>query len=153
MVEQLQKKQKAITSGLEDILMIQQLPDVQPQETAPLPIDYEPAMLKPKLKSDLDVDFDVDEIKKLSKYQLYPPSQVLQASVKGEFDIDDYDKSIGKKLNKLGREKGSLSKGKGKTKNEDRIDELTKDIKLIQKYRDRIKILEEGTKIQNIIWW
>ena len=36
-------------------------------------------------------------------------------------------------------------KGKGK-KNKDEIDELTKDIKLIQKYRDRIKIIPEGKK-------
>jgi len=49
-------------------------------------------------------------------------------------------------LNKLGAKKGNLSKGKGKTKNEDQIDELTKDIKLIQKYRNRIKIIPEGKK-------
>jgi len=48
MLEQLQKNQKALTSGLEDLLMVQQLPDVQPQETAPLPIDYKPEMLKYK---------------------------------------------------------------------------------------------------------
>ena len=140
---ELQKNQKALTSGLEDIMMVQQLPDVQPQTTK-LPIDYKPAMLEPQFKSDIDTGFNVDEIKKLTKYELYPPSQVLQASVKGELDIDDYDQSIGKKLNKLGGEKGYLSKGKGKAKNKDRIDELTKDIKLIQKYINRIQILEEG---------
>ena len=32
------------------------------------------------------------------------------------------------------------------TKNKDKIDELTKDIKLIQKYRNRIKIIPEGKK-------
>ena len=48
MLEQLQKNQKALTSGLEDIAMMQYLPDVQPQQTAPLPIDYKPEMLKPK---------------------------------------------------------------------------------------------------------
>ena len=66
--------------------------------------------------------------------------------MKGEFDIDDYDQSIGKKLNKLGSEKGNLSKKKSKAKNMDRIDELTKDIKLIQKYRNRIQIIDEGKK-------
>ena len=39
MLEQLQKNQRAITSGLEDRTMLQQLPDVQPQTTK-LPIDY-----------------------------------------------------------------------------------------------------------------
>ena len=37
--------------------------------------------------------------------------------------------------------KGSLARGKGKTKNKDEIDNITKDIKLIQKYRNRIKII------------
>lgn len=84
--------------------------------------------------------------KKLTKYELYPPSDVLKASIDGTIDVNEYDEDIGKKLNKLGAKKGNLSKGKGKTKNKDQIDETTKDIKLIQKYRDRIKILPEGKK-------
>ena len=89
MLEKLQKNQKALTSGLEDLLMVQQLPDVQPQQTAPLPIDYKPEMLKPKFKSDFDAGFNVDEIKKLTKYELFPPSRVLQASIDGTLDIDE----------------------------------------------------------------
>ena len=145
MLEQLQKNQKVLTSGLEDLLMVQQLPDVQPQTTK-LPIDYEPEILKPQFKSDLDAGFNIDEIQKLTKYELYPPSQVLQASIDGSLDIDEYDENLGKKLNKLGAKKGNLSKGQGKTENKDKIDELTKDIKLIQKYRNRIKIIPEGKK-------
>ena len=147
MLEQLQKNQKALTSGLEDLLMLQQLPDVQPQETDPIPIDYyKPAMMEPEFKSDIDTGFDKDEIQKLMKYGLYPPSDVLKASIDGSLDIDEYDNNLGKQLNKLGAKKGNLSKGKGKTKNKDKIDELTKDIKLIQKYRNRIKIIPEGKK-------
>ena len=84
--------------------------------------------------------------KKLTKHGLYAPSDVLKALIDGNLDIDEYDSNIGKKLNKLGAEKGSLSRGKGKTKNADLIDEKTKDIKLIQKYRKRISIIPEGTK-------
>ena len=146
MLEQLQKNQKALTSGLEDLLMLQQLPDVQPQETDPLPIDYKPAMMEPKFKSNIDTGFDKDEIQKLMKYGLSPPSDVLKALIDGSLDIDKYDNNLGKTLNKLGAKKGNLSKGKGKTKNKDEIDELTKDIKLIQKYRGRIKIIPEGMK-------
>ena len=51
MLEQLQKNQKAITSGLEDLALMQQLPlvadDVQ-LETTKLPIDYKPAMVEEK---------------------------------------------------------------------------------------------------------
>ena len=145
MLEQLQKNQKALTTGLEDLAILQQLPDEQPQTTK-LPIDYKPAMMEPKIKSDIDTGFDKDEIQKLMKYGLYPPSDVLKASIDGSLDIDEYDNNLGKQLNKLGAKKGNLSKGKGKTKNKDKIDELTKDIKLIQKYRNRIKIIPEGKK-------
>ena len=145
MLEQLQKNQKALTSGLEDLLILQQLPDEQPQTTK-LPIDYKPAMMEPKIKSDIDTGFDKDEIQKLMKYGLYTPSDVLKASIDGTLDIDEYDNNLGKQLNKLGAKKGNLSKGQGKTKNKDEIAELTKDIKLIQKYRNRIKIIPEGKK-------
>ena len=145
MLEQLQKNQKALTSGLEDLLILQQLPDEQPQTTK-LPIDYKPAMMEPKIKSDIDTGFDKDEIQKLVKYGLYTPSDVLKASIDGSLDIDEYDNNLGKQLNKLGAKKGNLSKGQWKTKNKDKIDELTKDIKLIQKYRNRIKIIPEGKK-------
>ena len=145
MLEQLQKNQKALTSGLEDLLILQQLPDEQPQTTK-LPIDYKPAMMEPKIKSDIDTGFDKDEIQKLIKYGLYTPSDVLKASIDGSLDIDEYDNNLGKQLNKLGAKKGNLSKGQWKTKNKDKIDELTKDIKLIQKYRNRIKIIPEGKK-------
>ena len=145
MLEQLQKNQKALTSGLEDLLILQQLPDEQPQTTK-LPIDYKPAMTEPKIKSDIDTGFDKDEIQKLMKYGLYTPSDVLKASIDGTLDIDEYDNNLGKELNKLGAKKGNLSKGQGKTKNKDEIAELTKDIKLIQKYRNRIKIIPEGKK-------
>ena len=145
MLEQLQKNQKALTSGLEDLLILQQLPDEQPQTTK-LPIDYKPAMMEPKIKSDIDTGFDKDEIQKLIKYGLYTPSDVLKASIDGSLDIDECDNNLGKQLNKLGAKKGNLSKGQWKTKNKDKIDELTKDIKLIQKYRNRIKIIPEGKK-------
>ena len=117
MIEQLQKNQKELKSGLEDLIILQQLPDVQPQQTTTLPIDYEPEMMKPGLKSNIDEGFDLDEIEKLTKYGFYPPSKVLQASIDEELDIDEYDENIGKRLHKLGLRKGQLSKGQGKMKN------------------------------------
>ena len=67
MLEQLQKNQKTLTSGFEDLLMLQQLPDVQPQETTKLSLDYKPAMMEPKFESNVDAGFDKDEIQKLTK--------------------------------------------------------------------------------------
>ena len=143
---QLQKNQKALTSGLENLIMFQQLPDEQPQEVTKLPIGYKPEMLKPGFKSDVDKGFDKDEIQKLTKYELYPPSDVLKASIDGTLDFDKYDENIGKMLKKLGSEKANLSKGKNKSKNKEQVYELTKDINLLQKYRNRIKIIPEGKK-------
>ena len=147
MLEQLQKNQKALTSGLEDLLMFQQLPDEQPQEVTKLPIGYEPTMMKPEFKSDVDKGFDKDEIQKLTKYELYPPSDVLKASIDGTLDIDEYDKNLGELIKEIGRQKAHLSTTKkNRPKNKDRIDEITKDIKLLQKYKNRIKIIPEGKK-------
>ena len=141
-LEQLEKNQKALTSELGDLLMVQQSPDVQQQETASLPIGYKPEMFK----ADIDSGFNTVEIQKLTKYGFYAPSDVLKASIDGILDIDEYDGNIGKKLNKLGAKKGNLSKAGGKARNKIQIDEITKDIKLIQKYRNRIKIIPEGKK-------
>ena len=147
MLEQLQKNQKALTSGLENLIMFQQLPDEQPQEVTKLPIGYEPTMMKPEFKSDVDKGFDKDEIQKLTKYELYPPSDVLKASIDGTLDIDEYDKNLGELIKEIGRKKAHLSTTKkNRAKNKDRIDEITKDIKLLQKYKNRIKIIPEGKK-------
>ena len=116
LLEQLQKNQKALTSELENLIMFQQLPDEQPQEVTKLPIDYEPEMLKPGFKSDLDKDFDADEIQKLTEFKLYAPSDVLKASIDGTLDIDEYDKNLGEKIKQLGSKKGILSNTKKKKK-------------------------------------
>ena len=147
MLEQLQKNQKALTSGLENLIMFQQLPDEQPQEVTKLPIDYEPEMMKTEFKSDIDKGFDKDEIQKLMEYKLSPPSDVLKASIDRTLDIDEYDKNLGELIKEIGRQKAHLSTTKkNRAKNKDRIDEITKDIKLLQKYKNRIKIIPEGKK-------
>ena len=145
LIEQLEKNQKALTSGLEDIAMLTYQPETKPPE-AKLPIGYKPLMMSPDVESNLDAGFDIDEIQKLMQYDLAPPSSVLQASMQGDIDIKDYDANIGKMLKKLGIKKGPLSKGQGKTKNKDKIDKIDEDIKLLEKYRGRIKIIPEGMK-------
>ena len=116
MIEQLEKNQKAITSGLEDIAMLTYQPETQPQSPeAKLPIGYKPPMMSPGVESNLDAGFDDDEIQKLIQYNLLAPRSVFKASIQGDIDINDYDENIGKMLKKLGAKKGPLSKGQGKT--------------------------------------
>ena len=149
LIKQLQKNQKAITSGLEDMVIFQQLPETTGQETK-LPIDYKPAMMPespPIYKSDLDKGFNTDEIKTLTKYELYAPSDVLKGVQNKNIDFNVYDKDLGKKLQKLGAKKGTLSKSK-KTRdsNKEEIEKLTNEIKSLQKYRERISVIPEGLK-------
>ena len=80
MIEQLQNNQRAITSGFEDLALLQQLPET-PTQSSLLPVDYSPAMVEksPKLRSNLDGGFTSDEMQTLKDYYLYAPSDVLTA--------------------------------------------------------------------------
>ena len=62
LIEQLQKKQKAIASGLEDIAMMNALPAALPApiETTKLPIDYKPKMID-ELEQEEEEDEEEDE--------------------------------------------------------------------------------------------
>ena len=69
LITQLQENQKAITSGLADIFIYNQLPEVPVEETK-LPIDYKPAMMDespPIYESKLDKGFNTADIQTLTK--------------------------------------------------------------------------------------
>ena len=143
MIEQLQKNQKAITSGLEDLAMLQQLPEQA--QTSKLP--YKPAMMEksPKLQSNLDGGFTRDEMQTLMAYNLYAPSDVMMGVKDKKLDWDNYSRKITQLLKEIGREKGGLSKGpKAREKNVEKIEQLTNEIKTIQKYQKRISVIPEG---------
>ena len=146
-IAQLEKNQNALTSGLEDLAMLQQLPETSTQ-TSKLPVDYKPAMMEksPKLQSNLDGGFSSDEMQTLAAYNLIAPSDVFKAVKDKQLDWGDYSKQISKIIQKIGREKGSLSKGHAKEKNVEKIEQLTNKIKTIQKYRNRISVIPEGLK-------
>ena len=147
MLEQLQKNQKALTSGLEDLTMLQQLPVVPQPQTTKLPIDYKPAMMEktPILQANMDDGFSIDEIQTLMKYNLYTPSDVFLAVKNKNLDWVDYDKKLGELIKQTGRQKGNLSRNiKMKDKNIDGINKLTHEIKKMQKYRKRIGLIPEG---------
>ena len=99
----------------------------------------------PQYKADIDKNFSPEEIQRLIDYQLPAPSDVMKAVMNNELSWKEYDIRLGKQLQDLGRKKGQLSKSKkSKEENALAIDDLTSDIKLLQKYRTRIKLLDEG---------
>ena len=151
LIEQLQKNQKAITSGLENIEMLaiqpgQPQPQPQPQQATKLPIGYKPAMMKSSYESNLDKGFNDDEIEIMMEYELIPPSSVFHRIQDGSLNFDDYDYKVGKVLKEIGRQKGVLSRGKGKNKNEAKIDILNIKMEAVKKYRKRIQLIPEGLK-------
>ena len=127
LIEQLQKNQKAITSGLEKIEMLAIQPEQpqpqQPQQATKLLTGYKPAMMMSNYESNLDKGFDDNEIETMMKYKLIPPSSVFQHIQDGSLDFNDYDENVGKII------QGPLSRGQGKTKNQVKIDMLTREIK------------------------
>ena len=118
-IEQFQKNQKATTSGLEDLAMLQQLPET-PTQSSKLPVDYSPTMMEktPQLQSNLDGGFTSNELQTFMEYKLYSPSDVFKAVKDKKLDWDHYNGQITKLLKQIGREKGGLSKGvKAREKN------------------------------------
>ena len=148
LIKQLQENQKAITSGLENIEMsaIQPPQPKQPQQETKLSIGYKPAMMKSSYESNLDKGFNDDEIEIMMEYELIPPSSLLKFIKDGKLTFNDYDYKVGKVLKEIGRQKGVLSRGKGKNKNEAKIDILNMKMEAVKKYRKRIQLIPEGLK-------
>ena len=150
LLEQLTENQNALATA---IVNFAPTPTQASATPAPLPsasftspsftqtLTYSP----PKYRADIDKNFSPNEIQRLIDYQLSAPSDVMKAVMNKELNWKEYDKSLGKQLQDLGRKKGQLSKSKkAKEENASAIDDLTSDIKLLQKYRTRIKLLDEG---------
>ena len=131
LLEKLTENQNALAAAV-----VNSAPSLPPPPTLPSP---------PKYRADIDKNFSLEEMQRLIDYQLPAPSDVMKAIMDNELNWKEYDIRLGKQLQELGRKKGQLSKSK-KTKEENAlaIEGLTSDIKLLQKYRTRIKLLDEG---------
>ena len=83
----------------------------------------------PRPTADLDKGFNTDDIKTLSNFELYKPSDVFKLVSRQERDLDDYNKNVNKMIQMIGLHKAHLSTSKtARKKNVDKIDELTKRI-------------------------
>ena len=133
LIEQLQK---AITSGLENIVMLAFQPEQpQPQETTKLPISYKPTMMesgsKFNLEANLDVGFHGDEQTRLMIMCLSTSSDVLKGIVEGNIDYDFYMNQLDEEIKRNGKLLGAAAKNK--TKNKPRLRAKSKLLKKIQR--------------------
>ena len=74
LIEQLQKNQRAITSGFEDLVMLQQAEQAgQAQQTSKLPVGYKPTML-----ASVENRFDAEDRENVDNLGLEQPSGTLK---------------------------------------------------------------------------
>ena len=77
---------------------------------------------------------------------LPPPSIILKSHLDNTINLNEFIKELGEKTKELGRKKGTLSKKSSKKNNKEKISDLSDEIALLQKYKKRIDIIEEGAK-------
>ena len=152
-ITNIQENQKALTKGLYDIIEPYQreiiFRDELPKMIEDKGSDDEADKVEPstsKIKSDLDIGFSNEEIMKLTNINLPPPSIILKSHLDNSIDLNEFIKELGEKTKELGRKKGTLSKKSSKKNNKEKISDLSDEIKLLQKYKKRIDIIEEGAK-------
>ena len=152
-ITNIQENQKALTKGLYDIIEPYQreiiFRDELPKMIEDKGSDDEADKVEPstsKMKSDLDIGFSNEEIKKLMNRNLPPPSIILKSHLDNTINLNEFIKELGEKTKELGRKKGTLSKKSSKKNNKKKISDLSDEIALLQKYKKRIDIIEEGAK-------
>ena len=127
-IEQLQKNQLALTSGLEDIMTLnRELPQLEPED-APREL---PA--PEQLMANIDKKFNEEEKATLNKNNLMAPSELLKLNV-GE--LKDY----AKKVEQLSKDYGyTIGPKKRKNKNDPEIQVLKKEKETINSYGETVR--------------
>ena len=143
LIKQLQNNQKALTSEL-NLLMYDPGTEEEILPIGPSMTLTEPTKSTKYISPNMDKGFDSDDVKTLEKYNLLLPSDLLKRSMAGSVDFEDYDENLGKIRRKLAANKGRLSRKGSKENNDDKINVLTKDLKILKKYSNRIQVIPEG---------
>ena len=132
-IEQLQKNQLALTSGLEDIMALnRELPQLEPEDLGE-PREL-PASDEQVLMANMDKKFNEEEKATLNKNKLMAPSELLKLNV-GE--LKDYKK----KVEQLSKDYGQKTIGpkKRKNKNNPEIPGLEKEKETINSYGETVR--------------
>ena len=136
LLEQLTENQNALATA---VVNFAPTPMSQAQPSLPSPAFTPPKFTQTlgepspvKYKADIDKNFSPEEMLRLMDYKLAPPFNVMKAVMNKELSWKEYDTSLGKQLQDLGRKKGQLSKSKkAKEQNALEIEGLTSDIKSV----------------------
>ena len=130
-IEQLQKNQLALTSGLEDIMALnRELPQLEPED-APREL---PAPNEQVLMANMDKKFNEEEKATLNKNDLMAPSQLLKLNVD---QLKEYKKKVEKISKKYGQKK--IGPKKRVDKNDPAIQVLEKEKETINAYGETVR--------------
>lgn len=144
LIEQLHDNQRAIVSGFEDIVLFNQLPESKLEsESTKLPIDYKPSIISANLDKGFNDDDELSMLEK--KYGLVKPSKLIEDQYSGD-DVKQISKNVGKILQKLGSQKGNMSKKNIKSSSKDAIKKLDEEKEILNAYKSRINTIPEGKK-------
>ena len=163
LIKQLQDNQKSLVSGLEDVIMYNKLPNQVETKKEPLPVGYQPKLTK-TLKSDFNKSFIASELDILDSMGMISPARLSTTEYSEDKIYEILDKS-NKLCQKIGAEKGTLTKKENKRNNQLQLNEITQDkyneeirkieekknsannkMDILKKYIDRIKIIPDGKK-------
>ena len=132
-IEQLQKNQVALTSGIQDIMTSnKELPQLEPE-------DFEgpkelPAPEEKVLMANMDKKFNEEEKATLDKNKLMAPSQLLELNVD---QLKEYKKKVEKISKKYGQKK--IGPKKRTDKNDPEIQVLEKEKETINSYGETVR--------------
>ena len=131
-IEQLQKNQVALTSGIQDIMALnRELPQLKPEDLGE-PREL-PAPDEQVLMANMDKKFNEEEKATLNKNKLMAPSELLKLNV-GE--LKDY----AKKVEQLSKDYGyTIGPKKRKNKNNPEIQVLKKEKETINSYGETVR--------------
>ena len=132
-IEQLQKNQKAITSGIQDIMTLNtELPQLAPEDFAG-PREL-PAPDEKVLMANIDKKFNEEEMEIIKKNKLMAPSELLKLNV-GE--LKDYEKTV----EQISKDYGYKFIGpkKRKDENDPEIPGLEKEKETINAYGETVR--------------
>ena len=134
MIEQLEKNQKALTRGLEEIMTLnRELPQVEPEDFGgprELPAPDE------KVMANIDKTFNEEEMEIIKKNKLMAPSELLKLNVA---ELKDYAEEVKKISKKIGYSKLRPLKRKKDESLSQEIKEKESEKKIIDSYAETVK--------------
>ena len=116
LIKQLQKNQKAITSGFENLEQWVVLPGLFEEKIPPKPLlppkPKQASKLPSTMESNMNDGFDEDEQMRSANVNLLTPADVLKGVIEGSIEYDSYMNQLDEEIKRNGNLLGASTKNK-----------------------------------------